>query len=80
MTCKLSELCDIYGSDKGEIISEPHPFPAPSHTYADSYSSIFRHCINQIQNVFEYEIGINQAVLPVSAEFNEKNGANYNLD
>ena len=33
--CKISQLCDLYGSDKGSVAQEDLPYPWPAHTYAD---------------------------------------------
>jgi hypothetical protein len=57
--CTLNELCDKYGSDKGELTKDGHPYNWPSHTYADYYASLFRHCRKYIKNVFECGIGTN---------------------
>ena len=53
----LSQLCDKYGSDKGAIKTSGHPYPWPSHTYADFYSRLFSHCRHSIKNVFECGLG-----------------------
>src|SRR5690606_15969782 len=38
----LNSLCEKYGSDKGEITSEGHPYAWSSHTYADVYELLFQ--------------------------------------
>jgi hypothetical protein len=55
----LAELCDKYGSDKGEIKTTGHPYPWPSHTYADFMCSRFGHCREMIRRVFECGLGTN---------------------
>lgn len=55
----LSELCDKYGSDKGEIKKTGHPYAWPSHTYADYYSLLFWHCRKDVKRVFECGLGTN---------------------
>jgi hypothetical protein len=55
----LSQLCDRYGSDKGEIDSKGQPYPWPSHTYADFYERLFGHCRAHIHHVFECGLGTN---------------------
>jgi len=55
----LSELCDKYGSDKGEIKQSGHPYPWPSQTFADFYSRLFDHCRLGIKKVFECGLGTN---------------------
>ena len=56
--CEISRLCDIYGSDKGELRKGGHPYPWPSHTYADFFLSIFSHscmifnsCLEKMQSI-----------------------------
>ena len=63
---KLSELCDLYGSDKGyknlqsrTFYNNYHP-----HTYTDFYSSLFDHCRFQVKKVFECGIGSNNPSVP----------------
>lgn len=57
----LSELCDIFGTDKGFknldkriFYNNYHP-----HNYADIYSLLFDHCKRNFQNIFELGIGTN---------------------
>jgi hypothetical protein len=57
--CTLSNLCDKYGSDKGELTKDGHPYSWPSHSYADYYASLFRHCRKYIKNIFECGLGTN---------------------
>lgn len=54
---ELAELCDKYGSDKGEIKSDGHPYAWPSHSYADYYSRLLGRSRNTVLNVFECGIG-----------------------
>ena len=44
LTNPLSELCDKYGSDKGELNNFQQPYPWPAHSYAEYYSRLFGHC------------------------------------
>jgi hypothetical protein len=60
----LAELCDKYGSDKGEIKTTGHPYSGPSHTYADFMSTRFGHCRETIRRVFECGLGTNNPSLP----------------
>jgi len=60
----LNQLCDKYGSDKGEISNFGHPYPWPSHTYADYIEKTFYHCRNNILNVFECGLGTNYVDAP----------------
>jgi hypothetical protein len=62
----LNALCDKYGSDKGEVATSGHPYPWPSHTYADFIERHFGHCRDYITNVFECGLGTNDPSLPSS--------------
>lgn len=55
----LNALCEKYGSDKGAIRNEGHPYPWPPHSYADFMERHFQHCREYIKNVFECGIGTN---------------------
>ncbi len=55
--CLIASLCDKYGSDKGELRHDGHPYPWSSHNYSDFYSRLFWHCRDSIRNVFECGIG-----------------------
>jgi|LakMenE01Jun11ns_1017448.scaffolds.fasta_scaffold9866223_2 hypothetical protein len=57
--CDLARYCDIYGSDKGELKKEGHPYPWPSHTYTDVYSRLFSYRRNEVNKIFECGIGTN---------------------
>ncbi len=59
----LNHLCDKYGSDKGEIAKTGHPYPWPSHSYADFIERHFGHCRAFVQNVFECGLGTNNPTL-----------------
>jgi len=76
---ELSDLCDLYGSDKGERKKEGHPYPWPSHTYADFYSRIFFQSKKNIKYVFECGIGTNNPALPSSMKANGKPGASLRV-
>jgi hypothetical protein len=75
----LSQLCDKYGSDKGAIKSFGHPYPWPSHTYADFYSRLFSHCRHSIKNVFECGIGTSNPNLVSSMCADGKPGASLRV-
>ena len=79
MTDEIAQLCDLYGSDKGEIKSEGHPYTWPSHTYADYYSNIFSHCRNNIKKVFECGLGTNNPELLSSMGIHGKPGASLRV-
>jgi hypothetical protein len=63
---ELASLCDLYGSDKGELRLSEHPYPGPSHSYVEYYSQIFSHCRNRVTKVFECGIGTNNPFLASS--------------
>lgn len=77
--CEISSLCDVYGSDKGEIKTGPHPYPWRSHTYADFYSRLFWHCRDGVRNVFECGLGTNNPDLPSSMGISGKPGASLRV-
>jgi hypothetical protein len=76
---KFSALCDKYGSDKGEIATTGHPYPWPSHTYADFYEGKFGHCRDYIRNVFECGIGTNNPAFRSSMGQAGKPGASLRV-
>ena len=78
-TCELSRLCDQYGSDKGEVESTGHPYPWPSHTYADYYSSLFAHCRLKPTKVFECGIGTNNPDFTSSMGIDGKPGGSLRV-
>jgi len=79
MTDEIAQLCDLYGSDKGEIKSQGHPYAWPSHTYADYYSQLFSHCRNNITTVFECGLGTNNPELLSSMGIHGKPGASLRV-
>lgn len=77
--CEVSKLCDVYGSDKGELRKDGHPYPWPSHTYADFYSRLFFHCRHGVKYVFECGLGTSNPNLPSSMGISGKPGASLRL-
>jgi hypothetical protein len=77
--CELSQLCDLYGSDKGEVESKGHPYPWPSHSYADYYASLFSHCRLSPTKVFECGLGTNNPEIISSMGVNGKPGASLRV-
>lgn len=78
-TNELAKLCDLYGSDKGEITSEGHPYPWPSHTYTDYYSRLFGNSRHSIRKVFECGLGTNNPEIPSSMGSRGKPGASLRV-
>ena len=76
---KIAKLCDIYGSDKGEIEKDGHPYPWPSHTYADYYSVLFSHCRLIVKKVFECGLGTNNPNILSSMGISGKPGASLRV-
>ena len=60
----LNALCDLHGSDKGEVLPTGHPYPWPSHSYADFIERHFGHCRGAIRAVFECGMGTTEAGVP----------------
>jgi len=77
--CDLAKYCDIYGSDKGELVKYGHPYPWPSHTYTDVYSSLFSNRRNEIKKIFECGIGTNNPNLISSMGVSGKPGASLRV-
>jgi hypothetical protein len=75
----LNGLCEKYGSDKGAIKDYGHPYPWPSHTYADFYERLFGHCRFEIKNVFECGLGSNNINVASNMTINGKPGASLRV-
>jgi hypothetical protein len=79
LNCELANLCDKYGSDKGEIKSYGHPYPWPSHSYTDYYKRLFGHCRLSVKKVFECGLGTNNPNLPSSMGASGKPGSSLRV-
>jgi hypothetical protein len=79
MNCEVSRLCDLYGSDKGELRPNGHTYSWPSHTYADFYSQLFSHCRNNVKKVFECGLGTNNPNIPSTMGVFGKPGASLRM-
>jgi hypothetical protein len=75
----LAELCDQYGSDKGEIKATGHPYAWPAHTFADYYARLFDHSPQEITRVFECGLGTNNPALISSMGVKGKPGASLRV-
>ncbi len=75
----LSQLCDRYGSDKGELDPHGQPYPWPSHTYADFYERLFGHCRDHVGRVFECGLGTNNPAFESSMGLLGKPGASLRV-
>ncbi len=76
---ELNALCDKYGSDKGEIRPDGHPYPWRSHSYADFIESRFMHCRDSVRHVFECGIGTNNPNRPSSMGAGGRPGASLRV-
>lgn len=79
ITCDLARLCDVYGSDKGELNGGNHPYAWESHHYTDYYSQLFRHTRSSILKVFECGLGTNNPNLPSSMGISGRPGASLRV-
>jgi hypothetical protein len=78
-SCLLAQLCDKYGSDKGEITTTGHPYPWKSHTYTDFYSQLFDHCRDNVKYVFECGLGTNNTNVKSNMTDTGKPGASLRV-
>lgn len=76
---ELARLCDVYGSDKGELVSDGHPYDWKSHNYTDYYSRLFAHHRKHVTKVFECGLGTNNPTLLSSMGVNGKPGASLRV-
>lgn len=79
ITCELARLCDVYGSDKGELKRGNHPYSWESHQYTDYYSQLFRHTRSSVLKVFECGLGTNNPRLPSSMGISGRPGASLRV-
>ena len=79
LNCVLANLCDHYGSDKGEIKSSGHPYPWPSHSYTDYYKRLFWNCRESVGKVFECGLGTSNPNIPSSMGASGKPGASLRV-
>lgn len=75
----LAQLCDKYGSDKGEIEKNNHPYSWTAHNYTDYYSRLFSHCRHHIQKVFECGLGTQNPAIPANMGLSGKPGASLRV-
>lgn len=76
---ELTRLCDLHGSDKGEIDSNGNPYPWPSHTYTDFYELIFGQKRTSVRAVLECGIGTNNPNLVSSMGATGRPGASLRM-
>lgn len=75
----LNNLCDTYGSDKGEISPNSNPYAWASHNYADFFSLIFGLGRNNVTKVIECGLGTNNPKLASSMGMDGKPGASLRM-
>lgn len=76
---QLAKLCDLYGSDKGELTPVGHPYAWRSHTYTDYYSRLFSHSRQSVSKVFECGLGTSNPDIPSSMGIKGKPGASLRV-
>lgn len=76
---RLAELCDRFGSDKGQVRPDGHPYDWMAHTYTDYYSMLFDHCRTHIRNVFECGLGTNNPEFRSNMGINGRPGASLRV-
>lgn len=74
----LNQLCDKYGSDKGEMTST-NPYPWQSHTYTDFYDMIFGLNRASVSLIIECGIGTNNPNIKSSMGINGNPGASLRV-
>jgi hypothetical protein len=79
MESELAFLCDMYGSDKGSLKTDGHPYPWRPHTYTDIYELIFTQKRNAIGTVLECGLGTNNPTLKSSMGEAGKPGASLRV-
>jgi len=75
----LASLCDLYGSDKGELKQTDHPYPWPSHSYTDFYELLFAARRFNIERVIECGVGTNNPHVESSMGINGRPGASLRV-
>jgi SAM-dependent methyltransferase len=75
----INNLCDTYGSDKGEVSSNSNPYVWSSHNYADFYNLIFGLRRNDVRSVVECGLGTNNPNIASSMGVNGKPGASLRV-
>ncbi len=75
----LNELCDKYGSDKGEIQKTGHPYSWPSHTYADFLERQFGPFRTFVKTVFECGLGSKNPSISSNMTASGKPGASLRV-
>lgn len=76
---QLAVFCDKYGSDKGAIKPDGHPYPWQAHTYAKIYEMLFSSRRYEVKNVFECGIGTNNIAVKANMTASGKPGASLRV-
>ena len=76
---ELARLCDLYGSDKGEIATSGHPYPWASHSYSDLYELMFALRRSDVRRVLECGLGTNNPALASSMGAKGRPGASLRV-
>ena len=76
---ELTRLCGLYGSDKGSLVTEGHPYRSKAHNYTDHYSRLFAHYRPYVKKVFECGLGTNNPLIPSTMGIRGKPGASLRV-
>jgi hypothetical protein len=76
---RLSILCDLYGSDKGELQKGSQLRRWPAHTYADFYEMLFEQKREAVRSVLECGMGTNDPSLVSSMGMKGQPGASLRV-
>ncbi len=77
--CEFARLCDLYGTDKGELEREGQPYASQAHSYNDLYTLLFRQKREAISLVVECGLGSNNPKVPFNMGVNGKPGASLRV-
>lgn len=76
-SCTLANLCEVYGTDKGQV--SRHVNQHPYHSYSDFYSMLYAHCRRGVMAVFECGIGTTDPNIPSNMGKNGSPGASLRV-
>ncbi len=75
----ITNLCDKYGTDKGSMTDENHPYTWPAHTYSEIYYLLFDSIRYKVKKLLECGIGTNNPNIPSSMGEKGKPGASLRM-
>lgn len=77
--CEFARLCDLHGTDKGELNGEGQPYTWPAHSYSDLYTMLFRQKREAISLVVECGMGSNNPKVRFNMGVNGRPGASLRV-